>query len=65
MCRLTAMIYPNGREVDYGYGETTGTPTFAQTVDNIMSRLATISDSSGPLATYTYLGVGTIASQTR
>ena len=62
--RLSAMIYPNGREVDYGYGETTSTPTFAQTVDNIMSRLATISDSSGTLATYTWLGVGTIASQT-
>ena len=31
--------------------------------DNIMSRLATISDSGGTLATYTWLGVGTIASQ--
>ena len=36
----------------------TGTAT-PGTVDNIMSRLATISDSTGTLAAYTYLGAGT------
>jgi YD repeat-containing protein len=60
--RLTDVIYPaspgssNGRDINCGYG-----PTDA--VDDIMSRLATISDSSGPIAAYTYLGADTIASE--
>ena len=49
--RLTDVIYPNGRDVQYGYG-TTGA------VDDIMSRLATISDSNGRYAAYKYLGAG-------
>jgi hypothetical protein len=36
-----------------------GRPT-AGAVDDIMSRLATISDSGGTLASYKYLGLGTI-----
>ena len=52
--RLTDVIYPNGRDVQYGYGDVE-LPTFAQAVDDIMSRLATITDSTGTLATYTYL----------
>ncbi len=55
--RLTDIIYPNGRDVSYGYGATGA-------VDDIMSRLATISESNGTVdAAYTYLGSGTIASE--
>ncbi len=68
--RLTDVIYPavpgtsSGRDISYGYGQAEP-PTFAQTVDNIMSRLATISESNGTVdAAYTYLGADTIASET-
>jgi RHS repeat-associated protein len=63
--RLTDVIYPNVRDIAYGYGQAE-TPTFAQAVDNIMSRLATISDASDSgllLADYAYLGANTIASE--
>src|SRR5271165_4624102 len=61
--RLTDVIYPNGRDVSYGYGQVSS-PTFAQTVDNIMSRLATISESNGTVdAAYSYLGADTIATE--
>ena len=62
--RLTDVIYPaapgsnTGRDIHYDYG-----PAGAGGVDNIMSRLATISDSNGPIAACTYLGAGTIASE--
>ena len=36
--RPTDVVYRNGREVDYGYGT-------AQAIDDIMSRLATVSDN--------------------
>ena len=49
--RLTDVIYPNGRDVQYGYG-TTGA------VDDIMSRLETIGDTDGTYAAYKYLGAG-------
>ncbi len=52
--RLSRTIYPNGRDVQYGYG-TTGA------IDDIMSRLESIGDNSGTFATFNYLGAGTIA----
>ena len=51
--RLEQVTYPNGREVQYGYG-TTGA------IDDIMSRLATIGDGANTHAAYAYLGVGMI-----
>jgi YD repeat-containing protein len=54
--RLTDVIYPNGRDVQYGYG-----PTGA--VDDIMSRLATIGDSSNTYSAYTYLGASQIVQE--
>ena len=54
--RLTDVVYPNGRDISNGYG-TSGS------VDDIMSRLVTISDTSGTIASYTYLGADVIASQ--
>jgi RHS repeat-associated protein len=57
--RQTDLIYPNGRDVTYGYGS-------AGAVDYIMRQLATISDSAttgGEVAAYTYLGAGQIASE--
>jgi RHS repeat-associated protein len=53
--RLSAMIYPNGRQLDYVYN--TG-------VDTTLSRVSGISDDSGTGAgndqSYTYLGLDTI-----
>ena len=58
--RLADVLYPNGREVDYGYGT-------AGAIDDIMSRLATIDDNStGPddaLVRYGYLGAGKIVEE--
>ncbi|MCE5267071.1 MAG: hypothetical protein LLG00_04220, partial [Planctomycetaceae bacterium] len=54
--RLDKVTYPNGRQIGYNY---------AAGVDNIMSRLSSISDSVGNLAEYTYLGLSTIAKETR
>ena len=63
------MIYPaaqvhSGRDVQYGYGQV-NSPTFAQTVDNVMSRLAQINESDGTTvdATFAYLGADTIATE--
>ena len=64
--RLTDVIYPaypgtsSGRDVSYGYSDSSIDPLG---IDTIMSRLATISDSTGTLAAYTYLGEETIASE--
>jgi RHS repeat-associated protein len=54
--RLTHLIYPNGRDVQYGYGT-------AGAVDDIMSRLETISDGTGTLSSYKYLGAGQIVEE--
>ena len=54
--RLTKVIYPNGRDVEYGYG-TTGA------IDDIMSRLETISDGTGTLSSYKYLGANQIVEE--
>ncbi|MDD4269181.1 MAG: RHS repeat-associated core domain-containing protein, partial [Thermoguttaceae bacterium] len=52
--RLSQVTYPNGRQVQYGYG-TTGA------IDDIMSRLASIGDGTRNYASYRYLGAGRIA----
>jgi RHS repeat-associated protein len=54
--RLEEVTYPNGREVQYGYG-TTGA------IDDIMSRLATIGDGTNTYAAYKYLGAGRIVTE--
>ncbi len=60
--RLGLVTYPNGREVEYGYGYgDSQSQNIDEVVDYIMSRLETISDSSGALASYKYLGAGQIA----
>jgi YD repeat-containing protein len=56
--RLTDVIYPNGRDVQYGYGEGE-----AGAIDDVMSRLATIGDQNGTYAAYTYLGAGKIVTE--
>ena len=52
--RLDHVVYPDGRQIGYNY---------ASGVDNIMSRLSSTSDSTGTLARYTYLGLGTIVTE--
>jgi RHS repeat-associated protein len=54
--RLTDVIYPNGRDVEYGYGTTGST-------DDVLGQVATIAGSDGTYAAYTYLGVGTIVTE--
>lgn len=49
--RLESMTYPNGRVLDYNYN--TG-------LDDTISRLSSISDNSGVLEAYTYLGLDTV-----
>ena len=49
--RLTEIIYPDGYTVDYNY---------ASGLDNNISRLTSISDDTGTLESYKYLGLSTI-----
>ena len=49
--RMTSMTYPNGRVVSYNY---------ASGLDASISRLSSISDTSGTLESYKYLGLGTV-----
>jgi RHS repeat-associated protein len=49
--RLTSMTYPNGRVLNYNYN--TG-------LDSNISRLSSISDTSGTLESWKYLGLGTV-----
>jgi hypothetical protein len=49
--RLVSMTYPNGRVLNYNY---------ATGVDNTISRLTSISDSSATLESETYLGLNTV-----
>ena len=49
--RLVTMTYPNGRVLTYNYN--TG-------LDNNISRLSSISDSTGTLVSYSYLGLSTV-----
>jgi RHS repeat-associated protein/uncharacterized delta-60 repeat protein len=53
--RPTTMTYPNGRVVTSNYNGTT--------LDNTISRLTSLSDSSATLESYTYLGLGTLVSR--
>jgi RHS repeat-associated protein len=45
------MTYPNGRVLNFSYNAG---------LDNAISRLSFLSDNSGPLEAYTYLGLGTV-----
>jgi RHS repeat-associated protein len=49
--RLTSMTYPNGRALNYNYNAG---------LDSSISRLSSLSDSSGTLESYTYLGLATV-----
>jgi RHS repeat-associated protein len=49
--RLESMTYPNGRVLDYNYNVG---------LDDSISRLSSISDNTGVLESYTYLGLNTV-----
>jgi RHS repeat-associated protein len=49
--RLEGMTYPNGRVLNYNYNAG---------LDDSISRLSSLSDSSGVLESYAYLGLGTV-----
>jgi RHS repeat-associated protein len=49
--RLESMTYPNGRVLNYNYNAG---------LDDSISRLSSISDNSGVLEAYTYLGLNTV-----
>src|SRR5262249_30235100 len=49
--RPTSITYPNGRVVNYNY---------ASGLSDSISRLSSLSDSSGTLESYDYLGVSTV-----
>ncbi len=49
--RQTGMVYPNGRALTYNYDSG---------VDNNISRLSSISDTSGTLESYQYMGLSTV-----
>ena len=49
--RLKSITYPNGRALNYLY---------AGGLDNQVSRLSSISDATGTLERYEYLGLGTV-----
>jgi RHS repeat-associated protein len=49
--RMTSMVYPNGKVLTY---------TYLSGVDNAISRVSQISDSTGILEVYRYLGLGTV-----
>ncbi|OAI41010.1 hypothetical protein AYO40_00590 [Planctomycetaceae bacterium SCGC AG-212-D15] len=53
--RPTALIYPNGRVLNYSYGVSGG-------MNDVLSRIGSLIDNDGAthLADYTYLGLGTI-----
>jgi RHS repeat-associated protein len=52
--RPTGVIYPNGRVLQYNYNSG---------LDDSISRLSSISDSTGVLESYTYLGLGTVVAR--
>src|SRR5258708_39315833 len=49
--RLSAILYPNGRTIKYKY---------ANAVDDMLSRLTSITDGSTTLESYSYLGLDTV-----
>jgi RHS repeat-associated protein len=52
--RLVSMTYPNGRVLSYNYNSG---------VDDRISRLSSLSDSSATLEAYTYLGLNTVVTR--
>jgi YD repeat-containing protein len=48
--RITSMTYPDGRTINYNYGTS---------LDDLTSRIASISDSSGTIQSYAYQGTST------
>jgi RHS repeat-associated protein len=52
--RLVSMTYPNGRVLNYNYNSG---------VDDRISRLSSISDSSATLEAYSYLGLNTVVAR--
>lgn len=54
--RLSQVTYPDHHEVHHGYGA-------AQTIDDIMSRLAAIGDSTDTCAACKYLDAGRIVEE--
>ena len=56
--RMTSMTYPDGRELDYGYGT-------AGSQSDIASRIVTIKDGATTLATYEYAGSGMLVTTTQ
>ena len=54
--RLTDLVYPNGRDVVYGYGA-------EDSIDDVLSRVLTIGDGTQTYAAYSYLGVGGIVGE--
>jgi len=51
--RLTSITYPNGKVLTYNYGAAGG-------LNDVISRLASLSDTSGILESYDYLGLSTV-----
>ncbi len=49
--RLTSVTYPNGKVLTYNY---------ASGLESSISRLSSLSDTSGTLESYSYLGLGTV-----
>jgi RHS repeat-associated protein len=49
--RLTSLTYPSGTVLSYGY---------ASGIDDAVSRLSSLSDSTGVVEDYTYIGHGTV-----
>jgi RHS repeat-associated protein len=49
--RLTSMVYPDGRVIQYNYDPG---------LDDSISRLSSLSDATGVLEAYTYLGLDTV-----
>jgi RHS repeat-associated protein len=49
--RLTSITYPNGRVLSYNYNSG---------LDSTISRLSSLSDSTGTLQSYSYLALGTV-----
>jgi RHS repeat-associated protein len=50
--RLTSITYPDGRVINYNYDGSSG-------LDSVLSRINSVSDSSGSLQSYSYLGLDT------
>jgi RHS repeat-associated protein len=56
--RPSSLTYPNGRVVNYNYTPTNG-------INDAISRLSSMSDSSGNIESYSYLGLSTIVRKIR